>query len=223
VDFFLGLHIGYTVHEKVMTWQIVLRRVGKVFDERTVLRDISATITAPGAWVISGPNGSGKSTLLRIIAGLLTPTEGEVLYLYNGERLTARQQRQAVGMVAPDMALYRPLTALENLRFFARARGLSLRDSELLEWLEKVQLRPRAHDPVATFSTGMVQRLKLLTALLHRPPVLLLDEPGSNLDEAGARFIYQTVKEHAGHGIVVIATNDTRELGYGEPLIQLGA
>lgn len=206
-----------------MGWQIALRGVSKVFDDRPVLRDISATLTAPGAWIISGPNGSGKSTLLRIIAGLLTPTEGEVLYLYNGVRLGAHQRRQAVGMVAPDIALYRPLTALENLRFFARARGLSVQDGDLLQWLERVQLRSRAHDPVATFSTGMVQRLKLLTALLHRPPVLLLDEPGSNLDEAGTEFIHQTVEEYARHGIVVIATNDPRELGYGEPLIQLGA
>ncbi|GBC96555.1 putative ABC transporter ATP-binding protein YxlF [bacterium HR16] len=206
-----------------MNWQIELRRISKVFDERVVLRDISATVTAPGAWTILGPNGSGKSTLLRIIAGLLTPTEGEVLYLYNGERLTAHQRRQSVGMVAPDIALYRPLTALENLRFFARARGLPVRDSDLLRWLERVQLRSRAHDPVASFSTGMVQRLKLLTALVHRPSVLLLDEPGSNLDEAGMEFIRETVREQAQHGIVIIATNDTRELGYGEPLVRLGA
>jgi len=206
-----------------MNWQIELRRISKVFDERVVLRDISATVTAPGAWTILGPNGSGKSTLLRIIAGLLTPTEGEVLYLYNGERLTAHQRRQSVGMVAPDIALYRPLTALENLRFFARARGLPVQDSDLLRWLERVQLRSRAHDPVASFSTGMVQRLKLLTALVHRPSVLLLDEPGSNLDEAGMEFIRETVREQAQHGIVIIATNDTRELGYGEPLVRLGA
>ncbi|GIV19754.1 MAG: heme ABC exporter ATP-binding protein CcmA [Armatimonadota bacterium] len=206
-----------------MGWQIELRRVSKVFDERSVLRNISATVTAPGAWTILGPNGSGKSTLLRIIAGLLTPTEGEVLYLYNGERLSAHQRRQAVGMVAPDIALYRPLTAMENLRFYARARGLSVRDSDLLEWLERVRLRQRAHDPIATFSTGMTQRLKVLTALVHRPPVLLLDEPGSNLDQAGMEFIRETVQEQAKHGIVLIATNDSRELGYGEPLLQLGA
>ncbi|MGC8784702.1 MAG: ABC transporter ATP-binding protein [Armatimonadota bacterium] len=208
---------------EAMGWQIELRRISKVFDERVVLRDISATVTAPGAWTILGPNGSGKSTLLRIVAGLLTPTDGEVLYLHNGERLTAHQRRQVVGMVAPDIALYRPLTALENLRFFAKARGLPCRDSELLQWLERVQLRSRAHDPVASFSTGMVQRLKLLTALVHRPSVLLLDEPGSNLDEAGMEFIRETVREQAQHGIVIIATNDTRELGYGEPLVQLGA
>ncbi len=206
-----------------MNWQIELRRISKVFDEHVVLRDISATVTAPGAWTILGPNGSGKSTLLRIVAGLLTPTEGEVLYLHNGQRLTAHQRRQAVGMVAPDIALYRPLTALENLRFFARARGLPVRDSDLLQWLERVKLRARAHDPLASFSTGMVQRLKLLTALVHSPPVLLLDEPGSNLDEAGMEFIRETVREQAQHGIVIIATNDTRELGYGEPLVQLGA
>lgn len=197
--------------------------MSKVFDERVVLRDVSARVIAPGAWTILGPNGSGKSTLLRIIAGLLTPTEGEVLYLHNGERLSAHQRRQAVGMVAPDIALYRPLTAMENLRFVLRARGLPVRDSDLLEWLEQVQLRSRAHDPVATFSTGMVQRLKLLTALVHRPPVLLLDEPGSNLDQAGMEFIRDTVKAQAKHGIVIIATNDSRELDYGEPLIQLGA
>jgi heme exporter protein A len=206
-----------------MSWRIELRQVSKAFDERMVLRGISATVTAPGAWTILGPNGSGKSTLLRIIAGLLTPTDGEVVYLHNGERLSGHQRRQAVGMVAPDIALYRPLTALENLRFFARTRGLQMRDSDLLQWLEQVQLRSRAHDLIATFSTGMVQRLKLLTALLHRPPVLLLDEPGSNLDAAGIEFIRETVKEQAEHGIVIIATNDTRELDYGEPLIQLGA
>ncbi|MDW8322047.1 MAG: ABC transporter ATP-binding protein [Armatimonadota bacterium] len=206
-----------------MVWQIELRRVSKLFDERVVLRDISATVAAPGAWTILGPNGSGKSTLLRIIAGLLTPTVGEVVYLYNGERLNAHQRRQAVGMVAPDIALYRPLTALENLRFAARARGLSVRDGDLLQWLDRVQLRSRAHDPVAAFSTGMVQRLKLLTALIHRPPVLLLDEPGSNMDQTGMEFVRETVKEQAKHGIVIIATNDSRELGYGEPLIQLGA
>jgi len=206
-----------------MTWQIELRRVGKVFNDRPVLRGISASVCSPGAWTILGPNGSGKSTLLRIIAGLLTPTDGEVLYLRNGERLNAQQRRQAVGMVAPDIALYRPLTALENLRFLARARGMHLRSPQLLELLEQVQLRQRAHDPVATFSTGMVQRLKLLTALVHRPPVLLLDEPGSNLDEAGMEFIRLIVREQAKHGIVIVATNDTREMDYGEPLIRLGA
>ena len=206
-----------------MTWQIELRRVGKVFNDRPVLRGISASVCSPGAWTILGPNGSGKSTLLRIIAGLLTPTDGEVLYLHSGERLNAQQRRQAVGMVAPDIALYRPLTALENLRFLARARGMHLRDPQLLELLEQVQLRQRAHDPVATFSTGMVQRLKLLTALVHRPPVLLLDEPGSNLDEAGMEFIRLIVREQAKHGIVIVATNDTREMDYGEPLIRLGA
>lgn len=206
-----------------MSWQIELRGVAKVYDERPVLQDISAKITAPGAWTILGPNGSGKSTLLRIIAGLLTPTAGEIVYLHNGERLTAQQRRQAVGMVAPDIALYRPLTAIENLRFFARARGMRVQDGDLLSLLEQVHLRSRAYDPVATFSTGMVQRLKVLTALVHRPPVLLLDEPGSNLDEAGMEFIRHTIHEQVKHGIVIVATNDTREMDYGEPLVRLGA
>lgn len=206
-----------------MSWQIELRRVVKVFDERPILRGISATIRSPGAWTILGPNGSGKSTLLRIIAGLLTPTEGEVVYLHNGERLSAQQRRQTVGMVAPDIALYRPLTALENLQFIARARGMHTRDGDLLAMLEQVQLRQRAHDPVATFSTGMVQRLKMLTALVHRPPVLLLDEPSSNMDETGTQFVRHIVREQAKHGIVIVATNDTREMDYGEPLIWLGA
>ena len=206
-----------------MSWQIELRQVGKCFNDRPVLRGVSATVTAPGAWTILGPNGSGKSTLLKLIAGLLTPSEGEIVYLHNGARLTTQRRRQVVGMVAPDIALYRPLTALENLRFFARARGLAVRDSDLMHLLEQVELRRRAHDLVATFSTGMVQRLKLLTALVHRPPVLLLDEPGSNLDEVGMCLIRDIVEEQAKHGIALIATNDTREMDYGEPLIWLGA
>lgn len=206
-----------------MSWQIELRGVGKAFNDRPVFRNVSLKVEAPGVWTILGPNGSGKSTLLKVIAGLLTPTSGEVVYLHNGERLRAQQRRQAVGMVAPDIALYRPLTALENLRFFAKARGLTVEDGYLLSLLEQVQLRSRAHDPVATFSTGMVQRLKVLTALVHRPSVLLLDEPGSNLDDAGMEFVRHTVRAQVSHGIVIIATNDTREVHYGEPLIQLGA
>lgn len=201
----------------------MLRQVTKAFNDQLVLNGISASITAPGAWTVLGPNGSGKSTLLKIIAGLVAPTEGEVTYLHNGIRLPPHQRRQSVGMVAPDIALYRPLTALENLRFLTRARQVSVSDGELLRMLDRVHLRSRAHDPVATFSTGMVQRLKLLTALIHQPSVLLLDEPGSNLDEAGMSLIHDIVREQAEHGIVIIATNDTREIGYGEPLVQLGS
>lgn len=206
-----------------MSWCIELRRVSKFFNERAVLRQISAVVCSPGVWTIIGPNGSGKSTLLRVIGGLLAPTQGEVVYLHNGTRLEPAQRRQVVGMVAPDIALYRALSAVENLRFFARLRGLPLQDGDLLAWLDRVGLRSRAHDRVATFSTGMVQRLKVLSALIHQPPVLLLDEPSSNLDEAGVAFIRETVQEQAKRGIVIIATNDVREAAYGEPLVRLGA
>ncbi len=203
---------------------IRFENVGKRFGMRAVLRDVTGEARPGSALVLTGPNGSGKSTLLQIIAGLIRPTRGRVVYLEDGEELPREEWRFRIGMVAPALALYEELTALENLEFCARIRGLERDEAWWRRCLEVVGLDPDRTTPVGGFSTGMQQRLKIAQAMLHRPPVLLLDEPGSNLDPAGqdwlASFVHGLVDEGR---TVVVATNDRAEMEWGDERVSLTA
>ena len=173
--------------------------------------------------VITGPNGSGKSTLLAILCGLLRATRGAVHHTRGDEDLDRASWRHHLGVVAPSMAVYEELDAMENLRFFARVRGLGTADDRCRRCLEMVGLDPMRKTPVRGFSTGMAQRLKIAQAVLHDPDVLVLDEPGSNLDPAGKDWLEEHVRSLAAAGkTVLLATNDRREMQWGERHVALG-
>jgi heme exporter protein A len=123
--------------------------------------------------------------------------------------------------VAPDLSLYRELSGIENLRFFAQVRGLSVSDTALYELLDLVGLGQRGNDRLAAYSSGMTQRLRYAFALLHRPAVLLLDEPTVTLDERGTAFVDRIITAQRQRGLTVIATNDPRELRYADLLLKL--
>ena len=201
--------------------QLELQGVTAGYGARRVLADVTLTLRGGETLVVAGQNGSGKSTLLRLLCGLQRPTAGEVSYLVGGRRLRPDEARELVGWVAPDLQLYRELTALENLEFFARVRGLRRARAELEALLEQVGLGGRGGDPLAAYSSGMAQRLRYAYALLHRPPVLLLDEPTVTLDERGAALVERVVAAQRERGITVIATNDPRELRYGDYVLRL--
>lgn len=129
--------------------------------------------------MILGPNGSGKTTLLRILAGLLTPSDGSL------------ETRPPVELVAHQSMLYDALTARENLRFFARLLDLPAGDDHLDGLLAEVGLTPWRDERVASFSHGLRQRLAIARALLHDPTTLLLDEPYNGLDQDGIRGVNQ--------------------------------
>src|SRR5262249_4432218 len=134
---------------------------------------------------VTGPNGSGKSTLMKIIAGVLSPTSGSVRLSVNGSTLPADRHYAHLGFVSPYLQLYEEFSAWENLHILARIREAATNDASVMELLRLVQLVDRRHDPVRTYSSGMKQRLKYASALLHAPSMLLLDEPTANLDEQG--------------------------------------
>ncbi|MGB9723554.1 MAG: ABC transporter ATP-binding protein, partial [Chloroflexia bacterium] len=160
--------------------------------------------------------------LLRIIAGLTRPTEGLVLFSRDGRLLSPEERRRQTGLVAVDVSLYGELTARENLSFFARLHGRRLTPEEGEEFLREVGLVGRGDDLVQTYSSGMRQRLKYACARLHRPALLLLDEPGANLDEAGRTLVEEVIAHQRRHGLVVLATNDPREVAYGDVVLRLG-
>ena len=186
-----------------------------------MLAGLSLTLRAGETLVVAGANGSGKSTLLRLLCGLQRPSAGEVIYQVGGRRLRPSEARHLIGWVAPDLQLYRELTALENLEFFAQVRGLRRTRAELEALLGEIGLPGRGDDLLAAYSSGMAQRLRYAYALLHQPPVLLLDEPTATLDERGAAVVERIVEAQRARGITVIATNDQRELRYGDYVLRL--
>ncbi len=187
------------------------RSLAHRYGSRRALERIDFTLEGNGVTAVTGPNGSGKSTLLRIIAGLLRPSEGEARLAVHGRTLCAGERRLGVGLAAPEMAFYEELSVEENLRFAAEARALSGAAARVATALQRVGLTARADDRVAALSSGMQQRLRVAFAILHAPPLLLLDEPGGHLDDEGRAAIERVIAEHAQSGHVLLATNDERE------------
>lgn len=201
---------------------LVVRELAKSYGRRGIFRGVSFALSAGQSLAITGANGSGKSTLVRILCGLARASHGTVEYRV-GERVVGAGERLGlIGVVAPDLVLYDELTAWENLRFFARVRGLRRDEGELAALLEEVGLAGRGADLVGTFSSGMRQRLKYAFATLHRPPVLFLDEPTANLDEAGVALVRRIIERQRARGILVVATNEREELSYGDRILRLG-
>ena len=178
----------------------------------TGVRELEFEFTAPGTVAVTGPNGSGKSTLLRILAGLLRPTAGSTTVSVDGRDHRPADRRDVLGFVTPELSFYEEFTGTENLVFAAEARGLEAPARAAAAALDGVGLAGRAADRVASYSSGMKQRLRLAFALLHEPPILLLDEPGSHLDESGREAVRGVVARHAARGLVLLATNDPEEI-----------
>jgi heme exporter protein A len=194
--------------------------LGKAFGRRWLFRRLSFTVPQGTGLVILGPNGSGKTTLLRLLCGLVQPTEGQVVWKCDEFELSPVKARPLLGAVLPDCETYEELTAEENLRLVANLRGVS--SESVSEWLERVGLANARNQLVREFSSGMKLRLKLAMALIHEPMALLLDEPTAMLDEQGRQLVAELVAEQKRKGIVVIATNDERDVGYGEQQVILG-
>ena len=203
---------------------IILDRITHNFGARCVFRNVCCTVKPGEMLIVSGANGSGKSTLLRVIAGLLTPSTGTVQVMADGEKVVGFDSRRHMGYVAPDLVLYRELTGAENLQFFAELHGVKLDRSATIDLLTRVGLRGRGRDLVGAYSSGMRQRLKYAFALLHNPPILLLDEPTANLDVDGIAIvesIAEAQQRREGGGLTIVATNEPRELAWSDLRIHL--
>jgi heme exporter protein A len=190
----------------VIEAQGLVRRFGTA----TVLAGVDLRVNAGEIVAIFGPNGAGKTTLLRILATVLAPTAGTVsLFGSDAFGSHAGMLRRRLGLLAHESFLYPDLTATENLLYYARLYRLDDggdRAAELLGWAGLEAHRAR---PVRSFSRGMTQRLALARALLHRPELLLLDEPFSGLDAAGADAVEaMLVRMRDAGGTTILTTHD---------------
>ena len=185
--------------------------LGRRFGSRWIFRRIEFELAQGDALCVLGANGSGKSTLLRILAGLMSPTEGSV-------DPKPCDSRATIGYASLDLALYQQLTAREHLELAARLRGLPSARAELLD---TVGLGDVDGKPTGQFSSGMRARLKIALAIQHEPPVLLLDEPSAPLDESGREIVSRIVDEQKERGAVVIATNEQGDRRYATHELEL--
>jgi ABC-type multidrug transport system ATPase subunit len=202
----------------VLRTSIEAREISKSFGGPPLFSGLSVSVES-GLLAVAGRNGSGKTTLLKILASLLRPGSGIVRVLRGGDPLAGDERRLAVGWAGPDLAFYDDFSARENLEFFRRAAGRDTRGIGAL--LQTVGLDDRQRR-VGAFSTGMKQRLRVAFSLLFDPPILVLDEPSSNLDEEGRSMVRSVIAERRRRGAVVLASNDPRDFAEPDQTIRLG-
>ena len=189
---------------------LTAHRVFKRYESRLVLRDLSFEI-APGSCVaVLGPNGAGKSTLLRLVAGLIAPSRGEICW-------NNAATRGQCALSAPDAPVYRELSCLENLRFFSGGADNQTLQSHLNNW----NLGQRADDLAGELSSGLRARLGLAVASWFKSPILLLDEPSANLDEAGRELVEKLIASQRARGVTLLATNDARDLSWCDAQVRV--
>lgn len=185
----------------------------KKFGDLTAVDDVSLHISERETFGLLGPNGAGKTTSISIICGLLTADGGTVSVA--GERIspTSTRGRSAIGLVPQDLAIYPDLTAEENLEFFGRLYGMTgepLRD-RVDEVLELVGLADRRDDQTKEYSGGMKRRLNIGIGLLHKPRLLVLDEPTVGVDPQSRNAILESVENLSREGMAVLYTTHYME------------
>jgi len=187
---------------------VTLDDVSRHFGRRRAVSRVSLEARRGEVIGLLGPNGAGKSTIIGVLATLVAPTSGDVRYGGRSARESSAAVRRRIGLLAHELHLYPELSARQNLTFFARLYGVDAGPS-VDAALASSDLADRADDEVAGFSRGMRQRLALERALLHRPRLLLLDEPFTGLDDRAVGLVSERLRQLAREGaIVVLATHD---------------
>jgi heme exporter protein A len=203
------------------SFKLSLAGLGHRFGRQKLFSDLNLEVESPVSLCVAGRNGSGKSTLLRILAGMMEPTRGKVTWSRGNTVLDRAGLRNHLGFISPDVRLYGELTLMENLQFFARLRHVSHARSDLDSCLDEYGLAGHGHKLLATLSSGQKQRAKYIASTIHRPAILMLDEPTSNLDRSGREAVASVVQAQRERGILVVATNEEEEYEFGDHIVQL--
>ena len=197
--------------------------ITKIYNRKTIFRNVSFVVTEGTAFAVTGKNGSGKSTLVKILCGVLSPTKGSVTLSVDEQSVLYPDYYPHIGLVSPYLNMYEEFSAEENLQFIKKIRGLdSNADAFAVELLKEFGIYEHRKKEVRNYSSGMKQRLKYCAALLHEPPLLVLDEPASNLDEYGIEAVRNRMKLQKQKGVLLFATNDKDDLQFADTIYDIG-
>jgi ABC-type multidrug transport system ATPase subunit len=199
---------------------ISLDHIWKRYNYDWIFRKLDFSFEIGISYAILGPNGSGKSTLLQVIAGSLSYNEGMISYFFEGKEIAKEQVFRYLSLSAPYLELVEEFTLKELLQFHQRFNPF-MNGFSLEEIMAAVQLKNAAHKQIRYYSSGMKQRAKLGQAIFSDSPVLLLDEPCTNLDEAGVQLYQHLMKKYIYNKLVIISSNDPQEYGWCEQVLSV--
>jgi heme exporter protein A len=185
---------------------ISVKGLTRTFNDFLALRGIDIDISAGEKVAVLGPNGAGKTTLLKVLSSAITSSSGEVTIKSTRLKDKDPEVRRYIGVVSHQTFLYQELTAYENFTFYCRMYDVSDREERIREIIDRIGMTPRLHDRVSTLSRGMQQRLSIGRALLHRPEILLLDEPDTGLDWHALSSLWDIINREDGINRTILFT-----------------
>ncbi len=193
-----------------LSFEIKATNLGKRYNKEWIFQDFSFHFEANQTYVITGANGSGKSTLLQVLAGNLSFSNGVLQYLKNGSAINEAQVYRYLSLATPYLELFEEYTLTETLKFHSTLKPF------LPEWpVERIvsymQLEDSADKAVKYFSSGMKQKLKLALAIFSNVPLLLLDEPISNLDKSAIAWYQQSIEQYRKNRLTIVCSNQQQE------------
>jgi ABC-type multidrug transport system ATPase subunit len=193
--------------------KITLRNTGKRYNREWIFRHLNFEFNAGESYAITGPNGSGKSTLLQVIAGAVIHNEGEILFWPDGASSPVQDldRFNHLAIAAPYLDLIEEMTGAEFLKFHHVFKRLTEPVNGILE---KVGLGHAMQKQIRYYSSGMKQRLKLAQAFFSDTPVLLLDEPTSNLDASGIQLYNELISGNEKKKLIIVCSNDEHEFSF---------
>jgi ABC-type multidrug transport system ATPase subunit len=193
--------------------KIILQNIGRRFNRDWIFRGIDHTFVLGSSYAILGPNGSGKSTLLSVLNGSLSPSTGIINYLLDDKPVEAEDVYKQLSLAAPYLELIEEFTLNEMLDFHFKFKAYRNGVNNDV-FIALLNMRESRYKPIKYFSSGMKQRLKLALAFCSDTPMLMLDEPTSNLDKQGVEWYLSLVEQFAANRLTIICSNQEHEYSF---------
>jgi len=193
--------------------QIILENLGRRFNRDWIFRNINYTFSQPESYAVLGANGSGKSTLLQILNGSLSPSSGNISFFYQQKKLEVEQVYQHISLAAPYLELIEDFSLSEVIDFHFQFKKY-LNGADRNKIIELLQMENSKNKLIRYFSSGMKQRVKLALAFCADTPLLMLDEPTSNLDTQGIDWYLKLIEEFAANRLTIICSNQEHEYSF---------
>ncbi len=200
--------------------KILAEGLGRRFNKEWIFKDLSYTFNQGKSYAILGPNGSGKSTLLSVLLGSLSPSAGQINYFQNNQSLAPELWYRHLSLAAPYLDLIEEFSLVETITFHFKFKPY-LQGLDLQAVLDLLALSKAEDKPLKYFSSGMKQRTKLALAFCADSPILVLDEPCSNLDTQGTDWYLSLIERFAKNRLLLVGSNQTHEYDFCDEQLQI--